>query len=239
MNQLTEMRQAYISWKGGWRGARAMAKFAVFIAVFGLSFGVAAGQAGLSPSLSVLMSAIVFAGAAQMAVLEFWDSTIPLLPLVIVTFAVNARHLPMGASLHTWLRHLPWPKRMIAVALLNDMNWPISIEAYRRGERDVGLLIGGGVMIWAAWLFGTTIGVVFGNNIADPAAIGLDVLMITFIAAMLAGLWQGKASLFPWAVAASASLFAYAWLPENWHVIVGALAGGLAGGLGGAFGTDA
>jgi len=32
-----------------------------------------------------------------------------------------------------------------------------------------------------------------------------------------------------WIVAAASSLMAYQWLPENSHVIVGALAGGIAG----------
>ncbi len=222
---------AHVSWKGCWQGVQAMANFIIFVGIFGIAFGVASGEAGLSLSQSVMMSALVFAGTAQMAVLEFWGAAVPLLPLVMVTFAVNVRHLPMGASLYPWLRHLSWPKRMMAMASLSDMNWAVSIDAYGKGERDVGVLIGGGVVMWATWLIGTMIGGMFGEFMHDPKAFGLDVLMLSFVTVILIGSWQGKASLLPWGVAGLATFLAYIWLPDNWHVITGALAGGITGGF--------
>ena len=90
-----------------WAGFRRMLPIALFVMVFGAAFGVAATQAGLAEGVIVTMSALVFAGASQFAALELWGPQVPVLPLMVTVFAINARHLLMGASLHPWLRHLP------------------------------------------------------------------------------------------------------------------------------------
>jgi len=217
-----------LSWTGCLLGAQSMLRYAVFVLIFGAAFGVSAGEAGLSAWLAIAMSALVFAGTAQMAVLEFWAPVVPLLPLVMVTFATNARHLPMGASLYPWFREMPWPKRLLAVLTLSDLNWAFSQNAFRHGERDAGLVLGGGLVLWVTWIIGTMIGSSFGGIVKNPAALGLDMLMMSFVTVILTGLWEGRASLIPWVVAGATSLMAYTWLPENWHVILGAIAGGFA-----------
>ncbi|MFD2436397.1 AzlC family ABC transporter permease [Modicisalibacter luteus] len=88
-------------------GMRRMAPLCLFVIAFGLAFGVAAVQRGLSELEALLMSALVFAGASQFAALELWGPEIPLVALIASTFAINARHLLMGASLYPWLRDLP------------------------------------------------------------------------------------------------------------------------------------
>ncbi|MGY3098965.1 putative branched-subunit amino acid permease [Ewingella americana] len=93
----------------------------------------------------------------------------------------------------------------------------------------MGLLFGGGLALWLFWIAGTLAGLYFGNAIQDPKNYGLDMVMGCFLLSMV---FEGKRNLrlfVVWAVAASASLIAYKWLPENSHVIAGALAGGIAG----------
>src|SRR3546814_4352109 len=65
----------------------------------------------LSDSIIVVMSTLVFAGAAQFAALDLWGTQIPLFTLMVAVFAINARHLLMGATLYPWLRKLPPAKR--------------------------------------------------------------------------------------------------------------------------------
>ena len=94
-----------------WAGFRQLIPIAVFVTLFGAAFGLAAVQAGLEDSVVVAMSALVFAGASQFAALELWGPQVPLFTLVITVFAINARHLLMGATLYPWLRYLPPAKR--------------------------------------------------------------------------------------------------------------------------------
>ncbi|APX94431.1 branched-chain amino acid ABC transporter permease [Halomonas sp. 1513] len=220
---------ARLDWPGTLKGLKRMAPLSLFVIAFGLAFGVAAIQRGLSGLETLLMSGLVFAGASQFAALELWGPQIPLIALIASTFAINARHLLMGAALYPWLRHLPRRQRYASLALMSDSNWAMAAADYRRGETNVGMLVGGGIALWLAWMLGTLLGVVFGSGISEPERFGLDVIMGCFLLSMLVGGKLDLGVLVPWVAAALAALAALAWLPENSHVIVGALAGGIAG----------
>ena len=220
---------ARLDWPGTLKGLKRMATLSLFVIAFGLAFGVAAIQRGLSGLETLLMSGTVFAGASQFAALELWGPQIPLVALIASSFAINARHLLMGAALYPWLRHLPPRQRYASLALMSDSNWAMAAADYRRGETNVGMLVGGGIALWLAWILGTLLGVVFGSGISEPERFGLDVIMGCFLLSMLVGGKLDLGVLVPWVAAALAALAALAWLPENSHVIVGALAGGIAG----------
>ncbi len=177
------------------------------------------------------MSAIVFAGGAQFAALELWRAPIPWVALVVATLAVNVRHVVLGAALHNWLRRISPFKRYLAVALLSDANWAASRRAYDSGERDVGHLVGGGAIIWLAWLAGTLTGALAGERLGDLNRFGLDVVLPVFFACSLAGLAKNWRDVVPWLVAAAVACVASAIVPGNSHVIIGGLAGGLTGAL--------
>ncbi len=217
--------------KGTLWGFKRMAPLSLFVVAFGLAFGVAAIQHGLSSWETLLMSSLVFAGTAQFAALELWGPTIPLTALIATTFAINARHLLMGASLYPWLRHLPSGQRYACLGMMSDSNWAMAAADHQRGETNVGVLFGGGIALWLSWVLGTLLGVAFGSGISQPERFGLDVIMGCFLLSMLVG-GKNKPSLtmlLPWGVAGVAALLALYYLPPNAHVIVGALAGGLAG----------
>ncbi|MFO8044699.1 MAG: AzlC family ABC transporter permease [Halomonas sp.] len=209
-------------------GVRRMAPLSLFVIVFGLAFGVAALQQGLSGLETLLMSGLVFAGAAQFATLELWGEAIPLVPLVAITLAINARHLLMGAAFYPHLRDLPAGRRYASLILLSDANWAMAMGGRSKPER-LGILVGGGFALWTAWMIGTGLGVAFGSGIGDPERFGLDAIMGCFLLAMLVGDKRDLSVLLPWGAAAMAALAAMAWLPPHAHVIVGALAGGLVG----------
>lgn len=212
-----------------WAGFRQLIPISVFVTVFGAAFGLAAVQAGLQDSVIVAMSTLVFAGASQFAALELWGAQVPLLTLVITVFAINARHLLMGATLYPWLRLLPPAKRYGVMLIASDANWAMSMQAFARGQPGFGLLLGGGLALWSFWVAGTWLGIYFGGAIQDPRNLGLDMVMGCFLLAMVVGGEKNLRLLLIWSVAACASLLAYRYLPDNSHVVVGALAGGVAG----------
>ncbi|MDI5920902.1 AzlC family ABC transporter permease [Halomonas sp. LR5S13] len=209
-------------------GFRRMAPLSLFVIVFGLAFGVAALQQGLSAAETLLMSGLVFAGAAQFATLELWGDTIPLLPLVAITLAINARHLLMGAAFYPHLRDLPSGRRYASLILLSDANWAMAMTGETTAAR-LGILVGGGLALWSTWMLGTGLGVAFGSGISEPDRFGLDAIMGCFLLAMLVGDKRDLGVLLPWGAAALAALAAMVWLPPHAHVIVGALAGGVVG----------
>ncbi|GAA5645119.1 AzlC family ABC transporter permease [Vibrio proteolyticus] len=215
--------------KDVWNGFTHLVPLSFFVVIFGIAFGVAAVQTGLDPFSIVLMSTLVFAGASQFATLDMWGAQVPLIPVLITVFAINARHLLMGATLYPWLRQLSPMKRYGVMLFASDANWALSMNAFGRKEPGLGLLLGGGIALWSFWIVGTWLGFYFGNAIQDPVSLGLDMVMGCFLLSMVAIGPKNLRIFVIWAVAAGSSLFAYWYLPENTHVVVGAIAGGTLG----------
>ncbi|MHA6495417.1 AzlC family ABC transporter permease [Pseudomonas borbori] len=214
-----------------WAGFKQLVPISLFVIVFGLAFGLAATQTGLDDATIVAMSTLVFAGASQFAALELWGTQVPVVPLIVTVFAINARHLLMGATLYPWLRQLPPAKRYGVMVVASDANWAMAMQAFGRGKPGMGLLLGGGLALWSFWIVGTWLGLYFGNAIQDPVSLGLDMVMGCFLLAMVVGGQKNPRMLVIWVVAAGSSLLAHWYLPANSHVVVGALAGGVLGAL--------
>ncbi|QFS87980.1 MULTISPECIES: AzlC family ABC transporter permease [unclassified Marinobacter] len=201
----------------------------LFVVAFGAAFGLAAIQKGLSPLESILMSTTVFAGASQFAAVDMWGAEVSMLPMIAVVFAINSRHLLMGASLYPMLRDVSPGKRYGLLLLLTDANWAVSAQEYQSGRRNLEVILGGGLVLWLAWIIGTGLGVYFGGLLQNPRALGLDMVLGCFLLAMALGGKKSPRILVAWLVAGAASLAAWKWLPPNMHVVVGALAGGVIG----------
>ncbi|MCU1720295.1 AzlC family ABC transporter permease [Pseudomonas sp. 5P_5.1_Bac1] len=214
-----------------WGGFKQLLPISMFVVVFGLAFGLAAAQTGLDGVSIMWMSTLVFAGASQFAALDLWDAQVPLVPLIVTVFAINARHLLMGATLYPWLRELPLARRYGVMLVVSDANWAMSMQALSAGKPGLGILLGGGIALWTTWILGTWLGLYFGNLVSDPVSWGLDMVMGCFLLAMVVGGQKNLRMLLIWAVAAGSALLAYWYLPENSHVVVGALAGGIVGAL--------
>lgn len=218
-----------MTWRGIGAGITLLAPLSIFVVPFGLAFGLAATEKGLDPWTSILMSAIVFGGASQFAALELWSHPLPVAAILITTGIVNARHLLYGAALYPWLAPLPPRQRYPMLAVMTDLAWTTTMQAAAKGERDAGVLLGGGVLLWLVWILSTAAGAILAANIGDPKRYGFDVVMVAFFAASLVGLWRGRSDLVPW-LAASAAAVAGIWLlPTGWHVIAGAFVGGIVG----------
>lgn len=115
--------------------------------------------------------------------------------------------------------------------VVSDANWAMSMRAFERGESGLGILLGGGIALWLSWIWGSWLGLHFGNAISDPVGLGLDMVMGCFLLTMVMGEKKNLRIFIIWTVAACASLLAHETLPENSHVFVGALAGGALGAL--------
>ncbi len=202
----------------------------VSVILFGMAFGVAAREAGLDGWAAVLLSGAVFAGSSQFASLELLGSPVPWLPLLLLVFAVNARHILMGAAMYGWFGRLPFAQRFLPAALMTDLNWAQAIQAYDRGERDMGYMVGSGLTLWVTWLAGTAAGAALVDTMAFPAeALAIDLVFVVFFVCILVSLRRGRIDDVAWLAAGVAALLSYWLLPANWHVLVGALAGGVTG----------
>lgn len=144
----------------------------------------------------------------------------------------------MGATLYPWLERLPTGQRYGVMLLASDANWALSLQAFSCERPGLGILLGGGLSLWLFWVLGSWLGIHFGHAINDPYSLGMDMVLACFLLAMVAGTPINWRLLLVWATAAGSSLLAYRFLPDNSHVIVGALTGGLAAAVLGAAKDD-
>jgi branched chain amino acid efflux pump len=199
---------------------------------FGIVVGVLARQAGLSFIEAVLMSGLVFAGAAQFIALGLWATPLPALSIVVTTLIVNLRHLMMGAALRPWFSSLPAPKAYGSVFFMTDETWALMMREHAAGMRDAAFMVGSGLVLFVSWVGATATGMLIGATLqeAELAAWGLDFVFTAVFLALLVGLWKGRSDILPWAAAAGVALATYLLLPgTNWYILAGGLAGSIAG----------
>jgi 4-azaleucine resistance transporter AzlC len=219
------------TWAGVRAGIRRSLPLAVSVFAYGLVFGVLARQAGLGLLESLLMSGLVYAGSSQFVALGLWQTPLPVLAIIFTTFVVNIRHLLMGAALGPWFARLSVPKTYGSLFFMADENWALTMREFAAGGRDAAFLLGSGLPLFVAWLSATAVGGTVATAFPNPARLGLDFAFTATFIALLVGMWQGKASLVPWIVAALVALVTAQWLPSQWYILLGGLAGSVTGAI--------
>jgi len=216
---------------GVWRGAVASLPLWLGMAPFGLVIGVLADAKGLTFAETVLMSMIVYAGAAQLLVLELWTDPVPITAAIVAAFVVNIRMAPQGAALAGWLDRLRGWKLWGTLATLVDHSFAMAVQDQRRGGRDAGYLLGVGGALWVAWVLTTAIGHLAGSLVRVPPGHPLFFASVAAFISILVGLWRGpKVDLAPWIVAGLVALAAHrAGLPVPIPLLLGSFAGAALG----------
>ena len=85
---------------------------ALGIAAWGLITGVAMGNSGLGVPLSVMMSLLVFAGSAQLAVLPLLTSGAPIWVVWATALCVNLRFVIFSAMWRPYFVHFTLGHRL-------------------------------------------------------------------------------------------------------------------------------
>jgi 4-azaleucine resistance transporter AzlC len=207
-------------------GIRAGLAFALPTFVLAVSFGVLARTLGWGVVAPVVFSAFVFSGSAQFAVADVLDAGGSALAAIVAAILVNARFAVMGVAVASSLRGGRLRRALEAQATV-DASWAVANRGRGKFDRDV--LIGATLPQYAAWVGGTAVGVVVGDAIGDPEALGLDVLFPAFFLGLLidelrAGRRQVGAALIAVAVSLALIPFTPAGIP-----IIAACLGALLG----------
>ena len=164
-------------------GAVTAIPLGIAVGLFGVSFGVLSVSAsGLGAAPAIAMSAITFAGSAQFAAASVIGSGGQPVAAIAAALLLNARYLPIGVSVARFLFGGRL-RRFAQSQLVVDESW--AIAARGEGRFDAHRLIGAGIVLWLAWVAGTVIGVIGGEALGDPAALGLDAAFPALFLALL------------------------------------------------------
>src|SRR5690349_3999590 len=119
--------------------------------VIGLLWGTLAAGKGLSPLETGLLSAGVFAGAAQFVAIELWRDPAPWAFLTATVFIVNIRHVLMGASLSRHMGQIPPGWRAPLLYMMADENWAFSERRVLRQPLTMPYYLGLGLPMVITW----------------------------------------------------------------------------------------
>lgn len=209
------------------KGMKRLLPVSLFVVPFGIAYGVAATEQGLGPFQATAMSGLVFTATAQFAALDFLEEPIAFFSLGLVVLALSGRHIIMSAALSKWINQLSVKRRLVILAFLSDANFADFQTSLQRGEYDLGIFLGGGLMLWLAWVGSTAAGAFGGDLIGNTDHLGFDVVMICFFAATVFGAVRSSTKMFLPVVAAMAvSAMTYPILPTGWNIIFAAMVGG-------------
>jgi predicted branched-subunit amino acid permease len=163
-------------------GLRAGIGFGLAAVVLGISFGVLA-EPLMGPVAPVVMSAVVFAGAAQFGSTAVLLAGGDALTAIAAGTMLNARFLPMGVAAASALHGGPLRRAAEGQAVV-DASWALAVRSDGRFDRE--LLLGATIPQYPCWVGGTLIGVLGGRALGDPADLGLDAIFPAFFLGLLA-----------------------------------------------------
>jgi predicted branched-subunit amino acid permease len=221
------MTDARFTYDGFRRGARDGMPLGLSIFAYGLGFGLVAAQAGFGIAKAVATSAALYSGSAQLAAVNLLQSgSATLWALFATILVINARYVLFGAALQPWLGQVSAPKAYGSLLLLGDANWMFCMRAIAAGEADRAYLAGTGAPMLVGWLGGTAIGAGAVSFLPAPQALGFDLMLPAFAAAMTTAMVKRKPDLVPVVVGAGAALGIAGTLGPAAAIIGAGLAGG-------------
>jgi predicted branched-subunit amino acid permease len=188
-------------------GVRAGVPFALAGGLLAASFGVLAGDVGMPGWAAIVMSAIVFAGSAQIAALTIIAAGGGLGSAIGAAALMNSRFLPMGIAVGP---SLPGgaAARAAQGQTVVDASWALAADG--KGGFDRHVLFGSSAIQYVTWVSGTVAGVIGGSALGDPRTLGLDAIYPAFfVALMIAEIRSGRAL----GVAAAGALIAFVLIP--------------------------
>ena len=204
------------------QGAVTAVPLAVAVGLFGVSFGVlSASSGGMGAIPAVIMSVTTFAGSAQFAAASVLGSGGQPIAAIAAALLLNARYLPIGVSVAPYLTGGPL-RRFLQAQLVVDESWAIASRG--QGRFDPHRLVGAGIILWLAWVTGTIIGVIGGEALGDPAALGLDAAFPALFLALLVGQLNSQRAVVAAILGAAIALALVPFTPAGVPIIAAALA---------------
>ncbi|MCC7320752.1 MAG: AzlC family ABC transporter permease [Rubellimicrobium sp.] len=214
------------------RGLAAALPIALGYFPIAVVFGVEASRTGLTLAEAVMLSVVIFAGAAQFLALVLIASGASPLVAAGTLIAMNLRHLIYGPAL---MKAAGQPHRRWAAL----WSWCLTDEVFAQALATVGTgqrfserwMAGLGLGAWSAWVSGTAVGAWAGGEaLAGYPAIsaGLSFMLPALFLALLMAV-ASRATLPAVVVAAVATVLGAVVLSSTGAILAGMIAGAVAG----------
>ncbi|HEK0909047.1 MULTISPECIES: AzlC family ABC transporter permease [Pseudomonas] len=205
------------------QGTVAILPLSLAVAPWGLLAGSMAIEANLSAWQGQGLSAIVFAGAAQLVAIGMLKSGAGLLSILLTTLLLTSQHLLYGLSMRPVVSGLPTRWRLGLGFLLTDELFALTSH-HDQQQFNRWYALGVGLTFYVAWNLFTLAGIILGQNIPHLDQLGLDFSIVATFVALITPLVRSVPTL----VCVAVSLFCSV-LFSHWHWETALVAAGLLG----------
>ncbi|MFB9135776.1 AzlC family ABC transporter permease [Vibrio olivae] len=168
-----------------WKGTIAMLPLTIAVLPWGLLAGSFAAQSGLTFVESQALSAILFAGAAQLVATGMIKAGAGLTTMLLTTLFITSRHLLYSVSMRGKIKDLSTPWRLTLGFLLTDELFALCGKQSHQ-EFHPWFALGAGASFYLCWNIASLIGILAGNSIPEMDQWGLEfAVAATFIAIVI------------------------------------------------------
>lgn len=200
-------------------GAKASIPIILGYLPIGMAYGILARQAGLSTAITVLMSIFVFAGSSQLICVNMVSAGVSIIPIILMTFLVNLRHLLMSASLSIYLKKASgWVLPFVGF-LITDESFAVGTARIEEQEDKAGFFLGLGLTAYLSWVISSWVGAILNDVLALVDLPGLDFVLPAMFIVLLVMQLQRKLDILVAVISGLFSLIFVFILPANWNVI--------------------
>lgn len=173
-------------------GSLNMLPLCLSVLPWGILAGSMAINTGLSLGQSLGMSAIVFAGAAQLVTLGMLAAGTSMLAIVVSVFFITAQHLLYGLILRKHVVALTPLRRWGIGFLLTDELFALSSNKHKP---SFAYLFGAGFTFYLAWVLFSLLGMVLANAVPNLDAYHLDFSIVATFMTIVVPMVRHLASL--------------------------------------------
>ncbi|RJG47484.1 AzlC family ABC transporter permease [Motilimonas pumila] len=167
------------------KGGIAMLPLSIAVLPWGVLAGSFAIEAGFGPVAGQAMSAIVFAGAAQLVAMGMVQAGAGLSSIFLTTLIITARHLLYSVAMRDKISPLPLRWRVILGFLLTDELFAVCGKETQEQFKP-WFAFGAGFSFYLSWNLATLLGIVMGSQIPGLEHWGLEfAIAATFIAIVI------------------------------------------------------
>ena len=210
-------------------GVKALLPILLGVIPFGLISGIAVVQTHIPPASGLVMSLLIFSGAALIVALQLITSGAPALVVIFSALVINLRFMIYSASLAPLLKRLSVGRKSLLAYLLSDQAYAASIAHMSESSfPEVTWLhfLGSGLTMWLAWQTSVGIGMFVGARL--PASWSLEfTIPLTFLALAVPAI-KDRYMLAAAVVAGTTAVLARE-APFNTGLVIAALVGILVG----------
>ncbi len=196
---------------------------------WGLVTGVAMVKGGMPVPLALVMSLLVFAGSAQLAVVPLLAVGGPLWVVWLTAACVNLRFVIFSSMWRSYFQHLPLRQRLPLGYFSGDVIFVAFMKRYPKPlpePNQVPYFWGAASVNWLAWQVPSIAGILLASEI--PLSWGLGFAGVLALLGVLLSLIFDRATSIAMLVAASVAIAAFA-LPLKLNILVAIAAAVVAG----------